>query len=127
LVPTVRAAAQYGNVAQTGRNQFGGSARGTPIGLAHHDDGLSSRGELRGTAGHIRKRHIDCTWKMARRCRELLRLPHVDQQQALARGKSSPHLRGPDPPGLWHTRPAEQTGQAPDHDNLPNPARWPIG
>jgi hypothetical protein len=116
LMPTVRAAAQYCNLSQPGRSQFGCGARGSTIGLANDDDGLSKRGEFHRPTGHIRERHVERTRKMAWRRRELFRLPHVDQQQAIAPGKSSPQLRGFNPPGLRHTGPAEQTGQEPDHD-----------
>ena len=106
-MPSVRATAQDGNILQTGPEQRGCGALGTPIGLAHEDDRSFERGKFPRPTGQFRERHIACTWQMAGRRSKLLWLADVDQHQMIAR--ADPTLQFPtlDPMRLRQARPPE--------------------
>jgi hypothetical protein len=107
LMPSVRTAAQDGNILQTGGKQRGCGTLGTPIGLAHEDDRSSERHKFPGAARHFRERHIACTRKMAGRRGKLLRLADVDQHQRISRADPTPQLPALDPLRLTRARSPE--------------------
>ena len=76
---------KHREVVHAGCQQFGGSTRRTPIGLAHQNDRLLARGEFGNVAAQLPKRHVDGTWQVTRRSAVLLGLAHIDQQDAAIR------------------------------------------
>jgi len=108
-MPGVGAAAQYGDVGQSRRDQFGRRASGPAIGLAHDNDRLAAGGEFRGPVSDFRERHIARPRNMAWRGVEFLGLADVDKQRAITGGKPLPQLGGFDP---YRLRNRGSAGQA---------------